>query len=133
MSHQGPSSTQNGTNQPDFQPELEEIHLSPDKKQLTLRFADGRALALDAEYLRVESPSAEVRGHHPSERKIIGNKRHVSIKAIEPVGHYAIRLVFDDGHNTGLYTWAFLIDLAERHGEIWKNYLDSLAAQGLSR
>lgn len=129
MPEQGHSAVKNAGSAPD----LEEIHLSADKKLLTLRFADGRAVTLDAEYLRVESPSAEVRGHHPSERKIIGNKRHVSIRAIEPVGHYAIRLVFDDGHDTGLYTWSFLIDLAEQREEIWQRYLDALAAQGLSR
>ena len=123
-------------NQPEIpaaEAELSEIRLSADKKQLSLQFEDGRHLTLDAEFLRVESPSAEVRGHHPSERKTVGNKRHVAIKAIEPVGHYAIRLVFDDGHDTGLYTWAFLISLAEQHDEIWQRYLDALAAQGLSR
>jgi DUF971 family protein len=123
-------------NQPEIpaaEAELSEIRLSADKKQLSLQFEDGRHLTLDAEFLRVESPSAEVRGHHPSERKTLGNKRHVTIKAIEPVGHYAIRLVFDDGHDTGLYTWAFLISLAEQHDEIWQRYLDALAAQGLSR
>jgi DUF971 family protein len=123
-------------NQPEItaaKAELSEIRLSADKKQLSLQFEDGRHLTLDAEFLRVESPSAEVRGHHPSERKTLGNKRHVTIKAIEPVGHYAIRLVFDDGHDTGLYTWAFLISLAEQHDEIWQRYLDALAAQGLSR
>ena len=123
-------------NQPEIpaaEAELSEIRLSADKKQLSLQFEDGRHLTLDAEFLRVESPSAEVRGHHPSERKTVGNKRHVTIKAIEPVGHYAIRLVFDDGHDTGLYTWAFLISLAEQHDDIWQRYLDALAAQGLSR
>ena len=123
-------------NQPEIpaaEAELSEIRLSADKKQLSLQFEDGRHLTLDAEFLRVESPSAEVRGHHPSERKTVGNKRHVMIKAIEPVGHYAIRLVFDDGHDTGLYTWAFLISLAEQHDEIWLRYLAALAAQGLSR
>jgi DUF971 family protein len=123
-------------NQPEIpaaEAELSEIRLSADKKQLSLQFEDGRHLTLDAEFLRVESPSAEVRGHHPSERKTVGNKRHVMIKAIEPVGHYAIRLVFDDGHDTGLYTWAFLISLAEQHDEIWQRYLAALAAQGLSR
>lgn len=118
---------------PSAEAELSEIRLSADKKQLSLQFEDGRHLTLDAEFLRVESPSAEVRGHHASERKTVGNKRHVTIKAIEPVGHYAIRLVFDDGHDTGLYTWAFLISLAEQHEEIWQRYLDALAAQGLSR
>jgi len=124
------------TNQPEMaaaEAELSEIRLSADKKQLSLTFEDGRHLTLDAEFLRVESPSAEVRGHHPSERKTVGHKRHVTIKGIEPVGHYAIRLVFDDGHDTGLYTWSFLISLAEQRDEIWQRYLDALAAQGLSR
>ena len=124
------------TNQPEMpaaEAELSEIRLSADKKQLSLTFEDGRHLTLDAEFLRVESPSAEVRGHHPSERKTVGHKRHVTIKAIEPVGHYAIRLVFDDGHDTGLYTWSFLISLAEQRDEIWQRYLDALAAQRLSR
>ena len=124
------------TNQPEMaaaEAELSEIRLSADKKQLSLTFEDGRHLTLDAEFLRVESPSAEVRGHHPSERKTVGHKRHVTIKGIEPVGHYAIRLVFDDGHDTGLYTWSFLISLAEQRDEIWQRYLDALAAQGFSR
>jgi DUF971 family protein len=110
-----------------------EVHLSQDKRQLTLHYAEGVTRSLSAEYLRVESPSAEVRGHHPSERKTVSGKKEVSIKAIEPVGNYALQLIFSDGHDTGFYTWAYLTELADQHDTLWPAYLDALAQQGLTR
>ena len=110
-----------------------ELRVAEQGGVLRVTFDDGRTFALPAELLRVESPSAEVQGHSPGERKIIGGKRNVVIRAAEPVGRYAVRLVFDDGHDTGLFTWAFLHDLGSRMAEVWATYLDALAARGLSR
>jgi DUF971 family protein len=110
-----------------------EIRLSKDKRRLQVTFADGRAIDLSAEYLRVESPSAEVQGHGPGQKRLVSGKRDVLIRGIEPVGHYAIRLVFDDGHSTGIFAWPYLADLARREPELWARYLDELAAGGLSR
>jgi DUF971 family protein len=110
-----------------------EIRLSPDKRTLTVSFEDGKRFELSAEYLRVMSPSAEVQGHSAAERKTVGGKANVSIMAIHPVGNYAVRLVFDDLHNTGLYTWAYLAELGEEKGRRWSAYVADLAAKGLSR
>jgi DUF971 family protein len=111
----------------------DEIRLSPDKTRLTLVFSGGEPLVLEAEYLRVESPSAEVQGHSPDEKKTIAGKRSVHILGLEPVGNYAVRIRFDDGHDTGLFTWAYLKKLGTERGTIWQTYLDRLAAAGLSR
>lgn len=111
----------------------DEIRLSPDKSRLTLHFSGNAPLILDAEYLRVESPSAEVQGHSPDEKKTIGGKRSVRIIGLEPVGNYAVRIRFDDGHDTGLFTWAYLRKLGTEYATIWQTYLDRLAAAGLSR
>ena len=111
----------------------DEIRLSPDKTRLTLVFSGGEPLVLEAEYLRVESPSAEVQGHSPDEKKTIAGKRGVHIMGLEPVGNYAVRIRFDDGHDTGLFTWAYLKKLGIERGTIWQTYLDRLAAAGLSR
>ena len=89
--------------------------------------------AWPAEYLRVESPSAEVRGHSPADRRTVGGKRNVAISAVEPVGNYAVRLVFDDGHSTGLYGWSFLAALIREREGRWAEYLERLAAEGLVR
>jgi DUF971 family protein len=110
-----------------------ELRLSADKRMLVVAFDDGSRAELPAEYLRVESPSAEVRGHSPAERKTVGGKRNVAITAVEPVGNYAVRLIFSDGHSTGLYGWRFLAELGRRHDEIWGEYLARLAEQNLSR
>ncbi|NJL08207.1 MAG: DUF971 domain-containing protein [Methylacidiphilales bacterium] len=110
-----------------------ELRLSKDRRNLTVTFEDGRSFVLGAEYLRVESPSAEVRGHAPSERKTVSGKMSVAIAEVQPVGNYAVRLVFDDGHATGLYAWDYLAELGEQHGERWQRYLADLAAKGLSR
>ena len=111
----------------------EEIRLSPDKTVLTLVFSDGSTHALAAEYLRVESPSAEVQGHSPDEKKTISGKSKVRIMALDPVGNYAVKIRFDDGHDTGLFTWSYLKKLGLEHATIWQDYLDRLAAAGLSR
>ncbi len=110
-----------------------EIRLSPDKRTLTILLEDGRRFELSAEYLRVMSPSAEVQGHSAAERKTVGGKASVSITAIHPVGNYAVRLVFDDMHDTGLYTWAYLVELGEEKDRKWAAYVADLAAKGLSR
>jgi DUF971 family protein len=110
-----------------------ELRLSKDRRNLTVTFDDGSRHALSAEYLRVESPSAEVQGHSPAERKTVSGRIAVGIAAIEPVGNYAVRLSFDDGHTTGLYSWDYLAELGETQPERWQRYLDELAAKGLSR
>jgi DUF971 family protein len=96
-------------------------------------FEDGRRFELPAEYLRVESPSAEVQGHGPGQKVIVGGRRHVGITRIEPVGSYAVRLVFDDLHDSGLYTWDYLYELGEDHATRWAAYLAALAEKGLTR
>ena len=110
-----------------------EIRLKRAERVLELRFDDGVHVTLSAELLRVESPSAEVQGHGPSQKTIVPGKRHVAITGVEPVGHYAVRLVFDDGHDTGLYSWTYLHELAARQDELWRGYLAALEARGLSR
>jgi DUF971 family protein len=110
-----------------------EIRLAKDKRSLHVAFDDGAAFDLAAEYLRVTSPSAEVQGHSPSERKTVPGKREVQVIAVQPVGTYAVKLVFDDMHDTGIYGWDYLHELGSRHDERWGNYLAELAAKGLSR
>ncbi|MHA1523405.1 MAG: gamma-butyrobetaine hydroxylase-like domain-containing protein [Alphaproteobacteria bacterium] len=109
------------------------ISLSVARDVLRVEFDNGDSFGLAAEYLRVESPSAEVRGHHPDQRKTVAGKRLVKISAVEPTGNYAVRLVFDDGHDTGLYTWAYLHRLGDQRRTIWQSYLDELEKQGLAR
>ena len=103
------------------------------EKALKVTFDDGRSFTLPAEYLRVESPSAEVQGHSPSERVTLGGRRHVAVIGVEQVGNYAVKLSFDDLHDTGLYTWDYLYHLGTNHDRIWQAYLEALAAKGLSR
>ena len=110
-----------------------EIRLAKDKRTLNVSFDDGSAFALPAEYLRVMSPSAEVQGHSPSERKTVPGKREVEIIAVEPVGNYAVKLRFDDMHDTGIFGWNYLFELGANHDERWRNYLGALDAKGLSR
>lgn len=99
-----------------------------------LRLSFGETcVELDAEYLRVESPSAEVQGHNPSQKVIVAGKKDVRITGAEPVGNYAIRLTFSDGHNTGIYPWDGLRRMAEDRPTVWQTYLDALAARGLKR
>jgi DUF971 family protein len=110
-----------------------EIRLKREAKVLEIDFEDGRSFALPAEYLRVESPSAEVQGHGPETKTIVAGRRHVGIVGLEPVGSYAIRIRFDDLHDTGLYTWDYLYRLGAEQERIWQNYLRSLADKNLSR
>ena len=110
-----------------------EIRLANDRRTLSVAFDDGTAFDLPAEYLRVTSPSAEVQGHGPSERKTVPGKRNVQIIAVDPVGNYAVKLRFDDMHDTGIYGWDYLYDLGANHAEKWANYLAELDAKGLSR
>jgi DUF971 family protein len=110
-----------------------ELRLAKDKRSLHVAFEDGAAFHLPAEYLRVTSPSAEVQGHSPAERKTVPGKREVAILGVEPVGNYAVKLVFDDMHDTGIYGWDYLYRLGAEQGEKWQAYLDELAAKGLSR
>jgi DUF971 family protein len=110
-----------------------EIRLAKDRRTLHVAFEDGAAYALPAELLRVESPSAEVQGHGPTQKKTVPGKAEVEIIGVEPVGHYAVKLTFDDMHDTGIYGWDYLRELGE-HGEAkLQAYLDDLAAKGLSR
>jgi len=110
-----------------------EIRLKKAEKLLEVEFDDGRSFRYPAEYLRVESPSAEVQGHSAAQKQIVGGRRHVGILSLEPVGHYAIRIGFDDLHDTGIYSWDYLYELGETQAEKWQAYLDALAARGLSR
>jgi DUF971 family protein len=110
-----------------------EIRLDRATRVLHVTFDDGTAFALPCEYLRVESPSAEVQGHHPSQKQIIAGRRQVGIISIEPVGHYAVRLVFDDLHDTGIFSWDYLWELGQEQDRRWATYLDALASRGLSR
>jgi DUF971 family protein len=111
----------------------EEIKADKASRTLTVRFSDGASFVLPAELLRVESPSAEVQGHSPSERKIVAGRQHVGIIGVEPVGNYAIKLVFDDLHDSGIYTWDYLYALGRDQDAIWARYLAELDAAGLSR
>ena len=110
-----------------------EIRLAKDRKTLHVAFDDGRTFSLAAELLRVTSPSAEVQGHSEAERKTVGGKRNVSILSVDPVGNYAVRLGFDDMHNTGIYSWAFLHDLGVNAERRFRDYLDELQAKALDR
>lgn len=110
-----------------------EIRLKRDEHILEIDYEDGTSFSLPAEYLRVESPSAEVQGHSPLQKQIIGGKRFVNIIGVEPVGTYAVRLKFDDLHDTGLYTWDWLYHLGANYESLWQTYLESLAEKGLKR
>lgn len=110
-----------------------ELRLSADKRTLSITFADGQMHDLSAEYLRVESPSAEIKGHGGGPKKIVGGKKDVTIAAIQPSGNYAVILFFSDGHNTGIYTWDYLHELATTHAEKWQTYLTNVFKLGLER
>jgi DUF971 family protein len=110
-----------------------EIRLSKDKRLLTVGFDNGETYALPAEYLRVFSPSAEVQGHSPEQRKLVAGKGEVEIIRVEPVGNYAVKLHFDDMHNTGLYSWGYLLKLGRERDALWAGYLEELEAKGLKR
>lgn len=110
-----------------------ELRLSKDRKELAVAFDNGERYTLAAEYLRVKSPSAEVQGHSPDERKTVPGKKNVMILEVAPVGNYAVRLTFDDMHSTGIFSWPYLAELGRDHDRLWQDYLDELAAKGLSR
>jgi DUF971 family protein len=110
-----------------------EVRLFREKAALEIDFDDGRRFRYPAEYLRVESPSAEVQGHGPDQKKIVAGRRHVRIETIEPVGNYAIRIRFDDKHDTGIYSWAYLHELGIAQKEKWDAYLAALLYRSLSR
>ncbi len=110
-----------------------EINLHQKSRVLDISFDDGKAYRLSCEYLRVYSPSAEVRGHGPGQEVLQEGKKEVEITAIEPVGHYAVKLVFSDGHDTGLYSWDYLYSLGENQPKLWQQYLDRLALAGVHR
>lgn len=110
-----------------------EIKLHQKSRRLEITFAGGQRFELAFELLRVLSPSAEVRGHGPGQEKLQAGKQEVTIAAIEPVGNYAVKLVFSDGHDSGLYSWDYLFELGTNQDALWQEYLDKLAAAGLSR
>jgi len=110
-----------------------EIRLKRAEKLLELDYDDGRTFRLPAELLRVESPSAEVMGHAPGQKRIVSGRRHVGIMELVPEGNYAVRIVFDDLHDTGIYTWRYLRELGETQDATWQAYLDALERDGLSR
>ena len=109
------------------------IKLHRKSRVLELGYADGTHYPLPFEYLRVYSPSAEVRGHGGGEPMLVPGKRNIGIRRIEPVGRYAVRLVFDDGHDSGLYSWDVLQELAENHDRYWALYLQRMQREGLTR
>jgi DUF971 family protein len=111
----------------------DEIRLTDGGRTLALRYDGGKEFDLPAEYLRVESPSAEVKGHAPGQETLVSGKRNVRIKTLDPVGAYAVRILFDDGHSTGLYTWDYLVKLGREHAILWQAYLEKLSASGSSR
>jgi DUF971 family protein len=110
-----------------------EIKYHKRSRELEVRFADGMNGRLSAEYLRVHSPSAEVKGHAAGEGILVTGKELVGIARIDPVGRYAVKLVFDDGHDTGLYTWALLYELLSDRDRKWARYLERLSQAGKSR
>lgn len=110
-----------------------EIRVKSAEKILEIDFDNGVTHRYAAEYLRVESPSAEVQGHGPGQKNVPAGRAHVGIMAVEPVGNYAVRIRFDDLHDTGIYSWAYLYELGERQESLWQEYLTALAQQGLSR
>jgi DUF971 family protein len=114
-------------------PRPTEITLHQQSRALEITFDDGRAFRLPCEYLRVYSPSAEVRGHGPGQEVLQIGKRNVQITAIDPVGTYAIKLTFSDGHDTGLYSWDYLYDLGEKQDGYWQTYLARMNVAGASR
>ncbi len=110
-----------------------EIKLRKTSRLLVVQFDDGKSFDLPFEYLRVFSPSAEVKGHGPGEGVLQTGKEDVHVTSIDPIGHYAVRLVFDDGHDTGLYTWKYLYELGDQQTENWQAYLDRLKSAGYAR
>lgn len=115
------------------QQRIKALNYSRSQRILTLTFSDDIEFKLSAEFLRVFSPSAEVRGHGPGQEVLQTGKSSVGIAGIEPVGHYAVQISFDDGHDSGLYSWSYLRDLAEQQDRYWQSYLQQLEAAGQTR
>ena len=109
------------------------INLHKKSRLLSISYDDGKSFDLSCEYLRVHSPSAEVMGHGPGQEVLQTGKENVTIDELEPVGHYAVKLYFSDGHNTGLYTWDYLYELGINHDRYWRKYLDALKQAGIKR
>src|SRR5277367_4028583 len=116
----------------DISPWPIQLRLIRAEKRLDIEFDDGKKFSLPAEYLRVESPSAEVQGHGPGEKTVVPERAHVGILALESVGNYAVRIKFDDLHDTGIFSWEYLYQLGLEHEKRWRDYLAALAAKGLS-
>ncbi|UUX47993.1 DUF971 domain-containing protein [Nisaea acidiphila] len=110
-----------------------EIRVQSAEKRIEIDFDTGESFSIPAELLRVESPSAEVQGHVPSQKKLVSGRAHVNIIGMEPVGNYAVRIKFDDLHDSGIYTWRYLHKLGAEKDQIWTRYLKELAEAGLSR
>jgi DUF971 family protein len=110
-----------------------ELRLKKADKRLEITFDDGTSFSLPAEYLRVESPSAEVQGHGPGQKTLVAGRAHVGIIGLEPVGNYAVRILFDDLHDTGIYSWGYLHQLGAEYERRWQGYLAALKAHGLNR
>lgn len=109
------------------------IRLSKEDGSLSLEYADGSLFTLSGEYLRVYSPSAEVRGHGPGQEVLQHGKKHIKVTHIKPSGNYGVQLTFSDGHDTGIYAWSYLYDLGNNHAHHWQQYLDRLNAAGKHR
>ena len=114
-------------------PRATEIRVLRATQRLEVDFDDGARISLPAELLRVESPSAAVRGHSPDQKQTVPGKRGVNIASVEPIGHYAVRIIFSDGHDTGIYSWALLHQMGREQEALWAAYLASLEQKGLSR
>ncbi len=111
----------------------EELRLAEAGAKLRVTFDNSETYDFTAEFLRVQSPSAEVKGHGAGQEVTVPGKRNVLISNLEPVGNYAVRILFDDGHSTGLFSWSYLLKIGQRHDELWQSYLDKLAKEGKSR
>jgi DUF971 family protein len=110
-----------------------EITLHQQSKHLEIAFGDGARYRLPYEFLRVHSPSAEVRGHGPGQEVLQTGKKNVAVRDIQPVGSYALKIAFDDGHDSGLYTWEYLYNLGKHQDKLWQDYLDRMVSAGASR
>lgn len=125
--------TDRGTKPSTADPWPTELRVAKDRRNLLVLFDDGSSYDLTAELLRVRSPSAEVQGHSPEQRVTVPGKKEVEIARLEPVGNYAVRIVFSDGHDTGLFSWDYLRSLGENKEARWQEYLEELSRQGLTR
>ncbi|MBP2228206.1 gamma-butyrobetaine hydroxylase-like domain-containing protein [Azospirillum agricola] len=110
-----------------------EIRLKKEEKRLEVDFDDGRSFSYPAEFLRVVSPSAEVQGHNASQKQTVAGRRHVGVMGVEPVGNYAVRILFDDLHDSGIFSWTYLYEIGADQDRLWAEYLAELEAKGLSR